>query len=369
MNINQIDNFSNTKNDHNKRYEKYNLSIKKLYHLYINPTNHQRKMMMFLFSSLSLLLAILLFSFTLFYENDNVVLASNSNNSPYELPLPSYLDPIPSYSIRIPFTGFADSSAYYPQVVSIPIGMSVIWYNDDVRPHTVTTMENAPEEFNFTIIPPGGFADFTFTKPGIYDYYDKMFPSVKGRIIVGDLIEIGENITMRIGGNIPFNYTELQRIVFSIIPNNIILPSNITYNITILKSPADRIGDNIIYKQQFNDTDGILDLEIIPVTQIGYIPEPIENDSDYNINVFDNKNITSLNFNTKENSINVSESTISTITYGPDISKPITGTFHIQGPILVEPTNYYIHIEINAINDKVLSEAITEEFLIPTTVE
>lgn len=315
--------------------------------------------------------SLLLSFFTIFYENDNDVLASsNSNISPYDLPLPSYLDPIPSYTIRIPFTGFADSSASYPQVVSIPVGMSVIWYNDDVRPYTVTTMENAPEEFNFTIIPPGGFADFTFTKPGIYDYYDKMFPTIKGRIIVGDLIEVGENITMRIGGNIPFNYTELQRIVFSIIPNNIILPSNITYSITILKSPADRIGDNIIYNQQFNDTDGILDLEIIPVTQIGYVPEPIEDNNDkYNIDTFDNKTITSLNFNTTENSINISESNISTITYGPDISKPITGTFHIQGPILVEPTNYVMQIQIKSINGKTLDKPITEQFLIPRIVE
>jgi hypothetical protein len=369
MNITLRDNLSNTIVNNHKRNRKYNSFIKKFSPYYNITKNCQRKTMMFSFSSSLSLLALFLFSFTIFYENDNVVLASNNNNSPYELPLPSYLDPIPSYSIRIPFTGFADSSAYYPQVISIPVGMSVIWYNDDVRPHTVTTLENAPEEFNFTIIPPGGFADFTFTKPGIYDYYDKMFPSVKGRIIVGDLIEIGENITMRIGGNIPFNYTELQRIVFSIIPNNIILPSNITYSITIIKSPADRIGDNIIYKQQFNDTDGILDLEIIPVTQIGLIPEPIENNGGYNINVFDNKNITSLNFNTKENSINISKSTISTITYGPDISKPITGTFHIQGPILVEPTHYYIQIDIKAINGKVLNEAITEEFLIPTIVE
>jgi plastocyanin len=86
----------------------------------------------------------------------------------------------------------ADSFAYYPQVVSNPGGMSVIWYNDDVGPHTVTTMENAPEEFNFTIIHPGGFDDFTFTKPGIFDYYDKMFPTVKGRIIIGEFIEVGE---------------------------------------------------------------------------------------------------------------------------------------------------------------------------------
>jgi hypothetical protein len=201
---------------------------------------------MFIFFVLSLTI---LFSFNLLDESKITITASATNHSPYDLPLPSYLDHIPSYSIRIPFTGFADSSAFYPQQVSIPVGMSVIWYNDDVRPHTVTTMENAPEDFNFTIIPPGGFADFTFTKPGIYEYYDRIVPWVKGRIIVGDLIQVGENVTMRIGGNIPFNYTELQRIVFSFIPHKIVLPSNLTYSVTILQSPADRIGDNIIYKK------------------------------------------------------------------------------------------------------------------------
>ena len=368
MEFTQNNNFSNSlmKNNHEKD-TKYNLPIKKSYHHYHTSKICQLKRgMKFVLPSL------LLFSFfTIFYQNDNDVLASsNSNISPYELPLPSYLDPIPSYSIRIPFTGFADSSAYYPQVVSIPVGMSVIWYNDDVRPHTVTTVENAPEEFNFTVIPPGGFADFTFTKPGIYDYYDAMFPTVKGRIIVGDLIQVGENITMRIGGNIPFNYTVLQRIIFSFIPNNIILPSNITYSINILKSPDDRIGDNIIYNQKFNDTDGILDLEIIPVPQISYIPEPVEDNDEYNnINVFDNKTITTLNYNATDISIDLSKSSISTITWGPDISKPITGTFHIQGPILVEPTNYVLQIQIESINGKVLDTPITEEFLIPRVVE
>ena len=36
-------------------------------------------------------------------------------------------------------------------------------------------------------------------------------------------------------------------------------------------------------------------------------------------------------------SIPLSKSTIKTTTYGPDLSAPITGTYHIEGPILVEP--------------------------------
>ena len=100
-----------------------------------------------------------------------------------------------------------------------------------------------------------------------------------------------------------------------------------------------------------------------------YQNQSIQDNSEYNINVFDNKNITTLNYNATQNSVSISESTISTITYGPDISRPITGTFHIQGPILVEPTNYYIQIEIKSINGKVLDEPITEEFLIPRVVE
>ena len=64
-------------------------------------------------------------------------------------------------------------------------------------------------------------------------------------------------------------------------------------------------------------------------------------------------------------SIPLSKSTIKTTTYGPDLSAPITGTYHIEGPIFVEPTDYIIKVELISIDGKDLSNPIEDVFLLP----
>jgi plastocyanin len=108
----------------------------------------------------------------------------------YNLLLPSELEHQPSYAKRIPFgIGQTDYSVGYdPSQVSIPAGMTLAWFNDDSNPHSVTTISSVPEQFDSGIIPPGGFLLLTFTKPGLYVYYDKMNPSIEGSIVVGDFV-------------------------------------------------------------------------------------------------------------------------------------------------------------------------------------
>jgi hypothetical protein len=45
---------------------------------------------------------------------------------------------IPSYAITIPFTSSGISN-FDPADISIPLGMTVIWFNDDTSLHSVTT--------------------------------------------------------------------------------------------------------------------------------------------------------------------------------------------------------------------------------------
>lgn len=319
----------------------------------------------------------------------------------YNLPLPSELEHQPSYAIRIPYgVGQTDYSVGYdPSQVAIPAGMSVVWFNDDLNPHTVTTISSAPEQFDSGIIPPGGFSVMTFTKPGLYIYYDKMNPSIEGSIIVGDLVHLGKNIEMRIGGNLPFEFTELGRLVLSFIPHQVTLPPplDMTYNVTIYNGTM----DNIIYNRQFGDIDGILDLEIIPVKGIKGVPEQIKEisqingseEGEGNITTFakqevdksttlpattnntintnervdsgNEKNSSSVAILSNTSSIPLSKSTIKTTTYGPDLSAPITGTYHIEGPILVEPNDYIIKVELTSIDGKSLSKPIEDIFLLP----
>lgn len=276
--------------------------------------------------------------------------------------------------------------------------MSVVWFNDDSNPHTVTTISSAPEQFDSGIIPAGGFSVMTFTKPGLYIYYDKMNPSIEGSIIVGDLVHLGKNMEMRIGGNLPFKFTDLGRLVLSFIPHKVTLPPplDMTYNVTIYNDTM----DNVIYNREFGDIDGILDLEIIPVKGIKGIPEQIKEvnringseEGEGNITTFAKQEVdkststtndTTTNTNERlvdlgnekdssavamlsnTSSIPLSKSTIKTTTYGPDLSAPITGTFHIEGPILVEPNDYIIKVELISIDGKSLSEPIEDVFLLP----
>jgi len=302
----------------------------------------------------------------------------------YNLPLPSELEHQPSYAIRIPFgIGQTDYSVGYdPSQVSIPAGMSIAWFNDDSNPHTVTTISSAPEQFDSGIIPPSGFSVMTFTKPGLYIYYDKMNPSITGSIIVGDLVQLGKNMEMRIGGNIPFDLTELGRVVLSFIPHKITLPPplDMTYNITIYNGTM----DNVIYNREFGDIDGILDLEIIPIQGIKGVPEQIKQASminnitneggEGNITTFAKQGFEKIDSNNTKNasamlsntlSTPLSKSTIKTTTYGPDLSAPITGTYHIEGPIFVEPTDYIIKVELISIDGENLSNPIEDVFLLP----
>jgi plastocyanin len=339
--------------------------------------NRLQKVMLLLFLLVSSTLVIT----SIHINNGQMALAYHQQ---YNLPLPSELEHQPSYAIRIPFgAGQTDYSAEYdPSHVSIPAGMSVAWFNDDSNPHTVTTISAAPEQFDSGIIPPGGFSVMTFTKPGLYIYYDKMNPSIEGSIIVGDLVQLGKNMEMRIGGNIPFELTELGRVVLSFIPHNVKLPPSLdmTYNVTIYNGTM----NNVIYNREFGDIDGILDLEIIPVQGIKDVPEQIKQANmtnnitneggEGNITTFakqksekadlgNNKNASAMLSNTL--STPLSKSTIKTTTYGPDLSAPITGTYHIEGPIFVEPTDYIIKVELVSIDGKSLSKPIEDVFLLP----
>jgi plastocyanin len=363
-------------------------NIKKAQKLY--KYRMQKAMLLFLLISSSLLIP---------FTHIDYKQTAFAYHKQYGLPLPSELEHQPSYAIRIPFgIGQTDYSVGYdPSQVAIPAGMSIVWFNDDSNPHTVTTISSAPEQFDSGIIPPGGFSVMTFTKPGLYIYYDKMNPSIEGSIIVGDLVHLGKNMEMRIGGNLPFKFTDLGRLVLSFIPHKVTLPPplDMTYNVTIYNGTM----DNAIYNRQFGDIDGILDLEIIPVKGIKGVPEQIK-EVNINNNTTNGGNITTFskqevdksttvpttNDTTNRNeridsgnekdsssvvmlsntsSITLSKSTIKTTTYGPDLSAPITGTYHIEGPILVEPNDYIIKVELISKDGKGLSKPIEDVFLLP----
>ena len=168
----------------------------------------------------------------------------------------------PSYVVDIPFSDLG-YSPFEPSGISIPANMRVIWFNDDDSQHSVTFNDTSPEAIDSGDIGPGGLFIHKFSTPGIYDYYDSANPQSKGRINVGGEFESGQNMNMLVGGDaLPFEAGKIGRTTFSFVPNDnvtTIPPSlSITYNVTI----ADSTGTTI-YSNQFEDSDGILDLELI----------------------------------------------------------------------------------------------------------
>ncbi|PWU82656.1 MAG: hypothetical protein DLM72_00655 [Candidatus Nitrosopolaris wilkensis] len=234
---------------------------------------------------------------------------------------------IPSYAITIPFSSFG-KAPFEPADVSIPLGMTVIWFNDNNGLYSVNTVSNStyspPQAIKATIIGNGGSFTHTFSKAGVYDYYDSFDPSILGRVTVVNSMESGKNMNMQIGGKLPFNPNELRRMVLSFVPTTISLTPKfvMTYEVTLLNSTG-----KTIFSHRYDDADGILDMELVP---------------------HKSKNVTDF------------------ITWGPDFrsqeSLRTTGTFHIKGPVLVDNSPYYIRVSIIDQGNKIISNPVIDTF-------
>jgi plastocyanin len=269
----------------------------------------------------------------------------------------------PSYAINIPFTELGFSS-FEPSDISIPANMTVIWFNEDDSPHSVTFNDTSPEAIESGDIDPGGFFIHQFTVPGTYDYYDSYYPPAKGRIHVGSEFEPGQNMNMLVGGDaLPFEAGKVGRTTFSFVPNDnvtTIPPSlSLTFNVSI----ADSAG-NQLYSNQFDDSDGILDLELIPTSS-------------------DRSSISSSNQTgatgasnqttggTEEGGVAATTAQpLHFVTWGPDLTNQegtaSDGAYHVQGPVMTENQDYTITISITSIDDTVQPQPPSDEFILPS---
>ena len=244
----------------------------------------------------------------------------------------------PSYVIDIPFSS-TGVSTYDPSEISIPTGMTVIWFNDDDGDHSITTAASngtytSPESFDSgPILTDGGSFIHTFDKPGVYHYYDTFNPSAQGTINVGGAVEEGKNMNMLIGGTnaIPFNSSKPQRVVLSFVPKTITFPPDIalTYNVSLLNASTGKV----LFSDRYDDSDGILDLELV--------------------------------------SSHAGKNASHFVTWGPDFigQEAINndGTFHIKGPVLIENTPYDINVQITAKDNKELSPPVGDQFTLPNS--
>lgn len=85
----------------------------------------------------------------------------------------------PSKTIAVDIKNYA----YAPANLTVSVGDTVTWTNDDTAPHTVT-VTNGPEKFNSPTLQQGQTYTFTFTKPGTYSYYCAVHPDMKAAVTV-----------------------------------------------------------------------------------------------------------------------------------------------------------------------------------------
>jgi plastocyanin len=288
---------------------------------------------------------------------------------------------IASYDIIIPFTN-KNQTTFEPMEVNLPVNTQVRMINLDNTPHhiiiIVATNNNTSNSGNplvEKVVSLGELITYNFTNPGIYEYFDKNYPDIRGTIVIGDAIQRGEYMSMTIGANLPINTTELKRIVFLIEPNleksNIDFPNDLplpfSYNFTI-NNPY----GTPIYNKQIIDADGKLFFELIPQ------PTPIYINSFLNSSLLANAGIIS--------NITKAGSFIDFITWGfaeklkqgkeqgEQTKNCLKGTLHIQGPVLVDIIKsgikldkpYSIKVDILATNgNNKLSKPISDTFIIP----
>lgn len=85
------------------------------------------------------------------------------------------------------------NECYIPYEVSIPVGGTVFWNNEDTAAHTVTsgTPNAGPDGiFDSSLFMSGNTFEFTFEEQGEYDYFCMVHPWMTGKVIVGDVEEM-----------------------------------------------------------------------------------------------------------------------------------------------------------------------------------
>jgi plastocyanin len=73
--------------------------------------------------------------------------------------------------------------AFEPKELQVAVGTTVTWQNADDVPHTATSSDD-PQVFDSGPLDTDDKFSFTFTKPGIYAYYCKVHPHMKGIVTV-----------------------------------------------------------------------------------------------------------------------------------------------------------------------------------------
>lgn len=82
-------------------------------------------------------------------------------------------------STKVAISGFA----FAPATITIAVGTTVTWTNNDSVAHTVSHRNNL---FDSGSLSKGSTFSYTFNQGGTFEYYCKIHPSITAKVIVGE---------------------------------------------------------------------------------------------------------------------------------------------------------------------------------------
>jgi plastocyanin len=74
-----------------------------------------------------------------------------------------------------------DNFVFGPEALTVSVGTTVTWINQDDIPHTVVATDKS---FKSKVLDSDERFAFTFTKPGEYAYFCSLHPHMVGKVIV-----------------------------------------------------------------------------------------------------------------------------------------------------------------------------------------
>jgi len=75
-----------------------------------------------------------------------------------------------------------DNFSFGPMTLTVPVGSTVTWINEDDVPHTVVSAEG--KEFKSPPLDTDQKFNYTFAKAGTYSYYCSVHPKMTGKVVV-----------------------------------------------------------------------------------------------------------------------------------------------------------------------------------------
>jgi len=87
----------------------------------------------------------------------------------------------PPASAADPVAVHISNFTFGPKMVTVKVGQTVTWTNDDDIPHTVVATDKS---FRSKVLDTGQSFSFTFTKPGQVAYFCSLHPMMTGKVAV-----------------------------------------------------------------------------------------------------------------------------------------------------------------------------------------